>query len=372
MPTITRTAPSILVPPTGNAYNSGQIHPIFVDRFDKPLTVRRPKPADLFANSTARRVVRSVAEYTYGTLSNSPWNQWKTNAPFTYWVGKISNPSSLSEPSVNSFSTLDNRVRHKIKDQNVNLANTMAEYRQISNLLFSTAHDVIRTFHSLRSGRALRDFVSMLSHPKTRNAKRLSNRWLEYQYGWRPLLNDVHSGAEALAKKLQTGVYLHQTASDRRTDKGFSPYVLGGTSFEATLRMRVRARYKISTTGLKTLSELGFANPLSLAWELVPYSFVIDWIIPVGDYLGGLDALVGVSDLTVLRSYKLEVKAFQALNYSGGGQAFGPYPTATLNETITGRLAPSSSLSFGNLRYDPSLTKTRLANAMALLRQLKR
>lgn len=372
MPTTKRTAPSILIPPTGAPYNSGQIHTIFSDRFDKPQTVRRPRPADLFASSTARRVVRSVAEYTYGTLSNVPWNGWKTNAPFTYWVGGISNPSSLREPNASSFSSLDNRIRHKIKDQNVNLANAVAEYRQTSNLLSSTARDVVRTFHSLRSGRPLRDFISMLSHPETRNAKRLSNRWLEYQYGWRPLLSDVHGGAEALAKKLQVGMYLYQTAFDRRSDKGFSPYILGGTSFEADLRMKVRARYKISAGGLKTLSELGITNPLSLAWELVPYSFVIDWIIPVGDYLGGLDALFGVSDLTILRSYKLKVTAFQALNYSGGGQSFGPYPTANLNETITGRLAPSNNLSFGNLRYDPSLTKTRLANAMALLRQLKR
>lgn len=31
-------------------------------------------------------------------------------------------------------------------------------------------------------------------------------------------------------------------------------------------------------------------NPQSIAWELTPWSFVIDWFIPIGNYLNNLDA----------------------------------------------------------------------------------
>jgi hypothetical protein len=37
------------------------------------------------------------------------------------------------------------------------------------------------------------------------------------------------------------------------------------------------------------------SNPAALAWELVPYSFVVDWMIPVGDYLSSLDAVNGLT-----------------------------------------------------------------------------
>lgn len=37
----------------------------------------------------------------------------------------------------------------------------------------------------------------------------------------------------------------------------------------------------------------GISNPALLAWELLPWSFVIDWFIPVGDYLESLSAFDG-------------------------------------------------------------------------------
>jgi hypothetical protein len=38
---------------------------------------------------------------------------------------------------------------------------------------------------------------------------------------------------------------------------------------------------------------LGFTNPLVVAWEVVPWSFVVDWFIPVGRYLEQLSATHG-------------------------------------------------------------------------------
>lgn len=371
MSTTTRFGESFYFDSTGTRTDTGQSHPILIDAVSKPISARRPKPSDLFANSTSRKVVTSLTEYTYGSLSNAPYNQYTLVAPMSYWTGISPNPS-ISEPTVASFASLDNKVRAGIKSQNVNLANSLAEYGQTSNLLLNAARDILRTFHSLRSGRPIRDFVSMLGNPETRNARRLSNRWLEYQYGWKPLMSDVYGSAEALAKNVQTGVYLYRSVTESSSANSTTPYVLGPIFTEVDLSMKVRVRYKISDSGVKTLSELGFTNPLSVAWEVIPWSFVIDWFVPVGNYLSGLDALTGVTDLRVLRSYRYQVNAFQALNYSGGGQTFSPCPTGKYKGEITCRFAGSDTLSFGSLRYEPSLTKTKLANAIALLRQLKR
>ena len=128
----------------------------------------------------------------------------------------------------------------------------------------------------------------------------------------------------------------------------------------------------ISSMGSKTLSETGFSNPLSVAWEIVPWSFVIDWMIPVGDYLNGLDALCGVSQLCVVRSYKYQVITDQTLTYADAYNAFSSQPTGFSKLVVTNRFAANDQLSFGNLSFEPSLTKTRIANAMALLRQMKR
>jgi hypothetical protein len=42
-----------------------------------------------------------------------------------------------------------------------------------------------------------------------------------------------------------------------------------------------------------TLASLGITNPLLVAWELVPFSFVVDWFLPIGNYLESLDSLLG-------------------------------------------------------------------------------
>jgi hypothetical protein len=42
------------------------------------------------------------------------------------------------------------------------------------------------------------------------------------------------------------------------------------------------------------MKTVGLLNPATVAWELVPYSFIADWFVPVGDYLTGLTADCGL------------------------------------------------------------------------------
>lgn len=46
--------------------------------------------------------------------------------------------------------------------------------------------------------------------------------------------------------------------------------------------------------GLRQLNGLGLLNPALLWWELLPYSFVVDWFLPVGDVLTSLTAGIGM------------------------------------------------------------------------------
>jgi hypothetical protein len=52
---------------------------------------------------------------------------------------------------------------------------------------------------------------------------------------------------------------------------------------------------------------LGIFNPLLIGWELVPFSFVVDWFIPVGSYLEGIDALLGYDSFSYSNSLLTKV-----------------------------------------------------------------
>lgn len=118
----------------------------------------------------------------------------------------------------------------------------------------------------------------------------LANGWLQWQYGWRPLMQDVFDAAnEGL------NIALHQirnlSASGKSRLKGSGPTPEGliylipwYTIAEGSGKSACRIHITIDLPGA-TLDRWSSLNPVSLAWELTPYSFVVDWVYDVGSAL---------------------------------------------------------------------------------------
>jgi len=51
---------------------------------------------------------------------------------------------------------------------------------------------------------------------------------------------------------------------------------------------------------------LGITNPLLIGWELVPFSFVVDWFLPVGNWLESVDAMLGYESAYYSSSFRVE------------------------------------------------------------------
>lgn len=71
---------------------------------------------------------------------------------------------------------------------------------------------------------------------------------------------------------------------------------------------RIKFHYRVDNEILRTLSQLSLTNPLEVAWELVPFSFVVDWMLPIGDYLSNMSALHGIEPLGYSVGDKIVVK----------------------------------------------------------------
>jgi hypothetical protein len=65
-------------------------------------------------------------------------------------------------------------------------------------------------------------------------------------------------------------------------------------------RCELGAEIFVSNPNLYLANKLGFVNPGVIAWELVPFSFVIDWFVPVGNFLSQWTDFVG---LTLQKAY---------------------------------------------------------------------
>jgi len=207
----------------------------------------------------------------------------------------------------------------KIADAKVNLAVAYAEASKTSDLILDTARRIDRAYRAFRKG-DLRGIAQNLNI----TPKRLHKSWLEYKYGWMPLLMDVKGAAEFFAQQhviRPPRFKVSTTASFTKTYSqvlGYTPVSGAATLpvpelFSATRDMKVAIWCELSSPHLSELQQLGLTNPALVVWELIPFSFVFDWFVSVGDWLTGLTALQGV---TVLRMFTSKVTKYGSIrNY---------------------------------------------------------
>jgi len=161
------------------------------------------------------------------------------------------------------------------------------------------------------TNRLKRDFKKSLTEAKTLSGfmQRLVGAELEWKFGWKPLIKDLSAASNAFQRaakiraKLQVGYRVYGSVREELTSNKYvanygSTYNLTkveGVSFKKTTR-RVTAsimrRIKAEHTGpdwqlmLPIYTELmGLKPSLSKAWDLVPLSFVVDWVLPVGNMI---------------------------------------------------------------------------------------
>jgi hypothetical protein len=148
---------------------------------------------------------------------------------------------------------------------------------------------------------------------------------------------------------------------------------------DVDFKVLVRLDYSLSNPVLANLSQMGITNPVELAWEELPYSFVADWFLPIGDYLGNLDATLGwdfiggTKSATITQRHRVDVLGtpysppgtpwfftFKSKwnNIKGRGRRFW------LNRSVY-----TSSPYPDNLFLKNPVSGVHLANAIALLRQ---
>lgn len=200
-------------------------------------------------------------------------------------------------------------------------------------------------------------------HP---TAKDVSGRWLELQYGWLPLLSDIKESGELIAHNLDNafdkGAIVRVRKQFRQTDPLGAYWVKG----------RHTVKYSINCSArLIPLSKpqlLGLMDPLSVVWENVPYSFVVDWFYPVGDYLQALNQSHALSGTFVTSELIRLENTYES--YNGTTWKYVPYGTCSkLSTTLTRSVSQSLQIGIPPLHLGGIKSLKRAANAASLLLQ---
>lgn len=326
---------------------------------------------DLFGATTSREVFSTETHVVTPRYREEIYGPKNYNLTFGYNVHSIDllNPGDGLKGTymVSDFNALRIKLLLKIKDQNVNLAMAVKELGTTTDMVADLVRDVVKSFRKLRGGQNIASFARKVKNPQTPADKRLANRYLEWTYGWSPTMQDIYGLSVQLQQRIIANqwIYCIVRSSDESTQ--IVPFGSGQAVNADRLFRKITARYKVDNTKFKTLSQLGITNPALVAYESIPYSFVLDWIIGIGDFLSTFDALVGVKDLQFVESAKFVRSSTQSNLYSAPGSIAG---VGFIREIRTRRSGVKTNLSVLPPSFEPMVNLRRGMNAIALLRQV--
>lgn len=129
-----------------------------------------------------------------------------------------------------------------------------------------------------------------------RRAKSFGNAFLEYHFGWEPLVKDIGAAVDTLqhdfdSKRIVgTGQYAIKIPYNSGSGTGRYSQMVEFIDY-----CKIGAKMRVTNPDLFLANQMGFVNPLSVVWELVPFSFVVDWFVNVGQFLGSMTDFAGLS-----------------------------------------------------------------------------
>lgn len=316
---------------------------------------------------------------------------WSLRGPANWWAR-----SPQISRDLTAFD-LYSRLAQGARNSNFSLPVTLIEAGKTVQMVAETATKLAKVIHDLRRGNLVGAAGALGISTSRSQTRRFNDRygvnptataanyWLQYQYGWKPLLNDVKNGAEALAEAVsRNGDSMTKSvyASSRLvydqvwTDfsLGVSPHVLGNIRAHVNISRKAKWRFKPNAADLPGL--FGLVNPLEVAWEIVPFSFVADWFLPIGGYLSALDLPLRFQHVGGSEGYRKDVTWVTVptrADFWGG--PFQPSSSATgrgsiqeisvFRTALTGPPMPSIS----DMTFMANINATRATSAIALLWQ---
>jgi len=263
----------------------------------------------------------------YPSSDPSSWTRFSGPVAAYPWTSMVDNDIEgvSDELRATIFNELSAKMLPNILDSKVNLAQAFGERKQTVSLIVSSINRLSKAFAHLKSGRLLSCFdVLSAGAPSLKEMRTFAQRgrsmnffdrasvtWLEITYGWKPLVSDIYGAFEAIVDayirppQRKVKVSWKTDAEWQSTFRaGLSDAIFVKDSHTLDVKARMSCEFAIRNELLLSGAQLGLTNPALLAWELMPYSFVVDWALPIGNYLQSLNATDGLEFVNGTWSFK--------------------------------------------------------------------
>lgn len=227
-----------------------------------------------------------------------------------------------------------------------------------------------------KTAKMVRSALKLVHYVKSFHPRHWSSRWLEYQYGWRPTVSTIYELAREAVTPPSEGLVYY---SSRATSTGQRSFRTANNGFIDTVtcsrsnRTEIKLALKLQPSTVTQLARISSLNPASIAWELLPGSFIVDWVFDIGSYLRATESAY-VGDLFFSHGYRTDGELIRREFIASGSSRSGNITTSRFGsrfeiETYKRRtrltayprpLRPSVKIEMGS---------ARVLSAAALLRE---
>lgn len=255
----------------------------------------RPRPQVLLMHPTGR--AEQFTEVNWYAKSRTPWMWGASCCIYRETLrDKVTLPATTPP-----WTGWEERARNQIAKEAVNLSTSCFEYRQTAKLFTDTAKMVNNSWEEFRGRKRYRTkhTVSNIAAAK-----------LTASFGLVPTLSDLSRSIDVLNATLGGDHLLRRHGGTVRGRKNLTQQMHLDGWFDGTWERS--QKWSIYVAYYTDPRRLTMGNPVSLAWELTPWSWLIDGLVDVGSWLSALDALSGVRWMTgVLTTKDKQTASYQ-------------------------------------------------------------
>ncbi len=267
------------------------------------------------------------------------------------------------------------KALNHLSSEKATLGADLAQAKQTADMFAGNVTKGVEFFRAFKKrdmASALRALGIRSRNGKSRATKAYADMWLEVNYGWVPLATSIYETQKVLCMEMAKDRIIRGTGKGKA--RRGRDYEWGSFNIRENAKTSARTEIhaRLETETLAFLNSLGVVNPLTVAWEVVPWSFAVDWFIPVGNVLEAASAHFGLEFVKGWTSVKSDSHASAYHN--------GKYMVPGLNLVdpgqyleVHGAFQRFAYATFPRPQFYADLTPfstPRVLNALALVRQL--
>lgn len=353
-----------------------------------------------YVRSEARIIVKpGIATFFEEESSNYGYIKTETVFGYPNYATYNENPLLKQFWNVNGYPVgyynliqiANSRCLKRIRDNEVEISVALATSKSTLRMLSQTALTIMKIRKAVLKGHFNEVWRLLRVPPGTSKAevrkkffstKDLSQRWLELQYGWKPLLDDANGAIKFFLadKKLNITYKVSGSVTEDSDYESIIPGTLARAEevYTAHVKRTVRTVVHYAVTDpAKVFMGQGGVNPLLAVWEVVPWSFIVDWFLTIGTALETLDAQVGKEFISGTTTCFTRAKTFSLMNIQKE-QVTGTWIRTGNNRSLVEGHYMSMDRSVlhtwpnVNPRFKNPFSTPHVVNAIALARSLRK